>query len=367
MRGVAALLVVICHARIVLRGTPYEAFAEHALSPGALGVDLFFMISGFIMVYATRDSDGSCSYISRFLLKRLIRIWPVYVTAILIALILPSNHITLIAAHTDGMAIIKSMLFLPIDGQKPPFFNIPYGIGWTLNFEVYFYLVFAASMLLRKYRWVALTAWFIVTLIGLPLIHSGHAGLAVMQTYGFKNAYVVEVTNPIIWEFLVGVAIGLLYLTPIKISSRTINLVLVACTVIFAFWYDFSWRGNFNGLAQWGLPLVPMFLSISVASKSVCLRIPKMVTGVGKISYSLYLFHPISITLVCWGLTLTGLEHLIATWGCAVAIVPCAIAIAYVANRFLEDGLSGWIKKKLLPLSDRLPQTKSSSTSGSLP
>lgn len=43
LRGIAALLVVICHARVVLRGTPWEAFAERSMTPGALGVDLFFI------------------------------------------------------------------------------------------------------------------------------------------------------------------------------------------------------------------------------------------------------------------------------------------------------------------------------------
>ncbi|WP_207215862.1 acyltransferase family protein [Pseudolysobacter antarcticus] len=61
LRGVAALLVVLTHARYALLGTDSFPLAQQIFLPGAMGVDLFFIISGFIMCYSTATSDGSLS------------------------------------------------------------------------------------------------------------------------------------------------------------------------------------------------------------------------------------------------------------------------------------------------------------------
>jgi exopolysaccharide production protein ExoZ len=59
LRGVAALLVVFAHSYYFLQGTEYDALARSILLPGAMGVDIFFLISGFIMTLTTRQNDGS--------------------------------------------------------------------------------------------------------------------------------------------------------------------------------------------------------------------------------------------------------------------------------------------------------------------
>src|ERR1041385_6447525 len=84
LRGIAALLVVFTHARYYLSKTPSWDMAEALFRPGAFGVDLFFLISGFIMVYTTTDADGSFGYSVRFWIKRISRIWPVYVVLAII-------------------------------------------------------------------------------------------------------------------------------------------------------------------------------------------------------------------------------------------------------------------------------------------
>ena len=64
LRGIAAMLVVLCHAADYLRDSPSYPLIESALLPGAMGVDLFFIISGFIMMLTTRDCYGSGRHVA---------------------------------------------------------------------------------------------------------------------------------------------------------------------------------------------------------------------------------------------------------------------------------------------------------------
>lgn len=362
LRGIAALLVVICHARVVLRGTPYEAFAERAMTPGALGVDLFFMISGFIMTYTTAHNDGSIRYTAAFLIKRLARIWPVYVAAVIANLMLSPTHFGIVLSSWDlSRLYLKSLMFLPNDATKPPFFDMPYAVGWTLNFEIYFYLVFAVSLLFGKLRWVALAVWFIFTLIILPIHMTGHAGLNIQVTNGFSRAYFVMVTNPIIWEFAIGAAIGLLYNSDIALPKSVATYALLAASITFALWYDFSWHGTFNGLDQWGVPLPFMLIVMALASKRIELKVPRMLVWLGGVSYSLYLFHPIAADGLEMAILTAGHAGFIHTWWGSLSIILFAVAVAYVANKLFEEGLSKWVRKWLLHLLDlfnRHPEIK---------
>ncbi|WP_321887438.1 acyltransferase family protein [Paraburkholderia bannensis] len=349
LRGIAALLVVICHARIVLRGTHWEPFSERALTPGALGVDLFFMISGFIMVHTTRQSDSSLRYTAAFLIKRFTRIWPVYVVAIIASLIIsPPNLASASSLWSVIEPYIKQLLFIPVSANRPPFFSMPYDIGWTLNFEVYFYLVFGISLLFGRFRWTLLALWFALTLIAAPLYMSGHAGLDIQRTNGFSHAWLVMISNPIIWEFAVGVAIGLLYHSELALPRHPLTYCLLVGTTTFAVWYDFSWHGTFNGLDQWGAPLIPMLIAFALASKNIDFVIPASLLRLGAVSYSLYLFHPIASKGLRMLMAAVGLGSLIPTWWCTLAVIVFAIIVAALSHRILERGLSGWLRKRLV-------------------
>lgn len=75
LRGLAAFMVVMVHSRSVLMDTAVgRGAADHVLLPMAMGVDLFFIISGFLMVWTTRDFDGTKIYVGKFLVKRFARI-----------------------------------------------------------------------------------------------------------------------------------------------------------------------------------------------------------------------------------------------------------------------------------------------------
>ena len=212
LRGIAALLVVLYHGAHFVN-SQYPGVGNILFEPaGPMGVVLFFIISGFIMVHTTLRIQGSFSEVIVFLIKRFARIWPVYAVATLAYIFIRFGLADFLQGEDAMEKLTKSLLFLPLGGDTGPHFGDPLlNVGWTLNYEIYFYIVFGLSMFFRRWRWWALTAWLAATLVLLPWALGGNVTLDTVTDYGFANNYVQLMTSPIIWQFFAGVVIGLIY------------------------------------------------------------------------------------------------------------------------------------------------------------
>ena len=159
LRGIAAVGVVFYHTAFLLPGNVHTDFS---------GVSIFFVISGFIMCFITRQSAED------FLPKRIIRIVPMYwlctiafvvINHRLFKLFKPSTWTT---DTTLAIDIPQSLLFLP--SEKAPLL----GVGWTLNFEIYFYLVFAVALWINRRFAPLIAAAFIYAVFTLDSIGYGN-------------------------------------------------------------------------------------------------------------------------------------------------------------------------------------------------
>lgn len=163
LRFVAAGSVLLTHSAdlLVPHTSPFFRI------PWAGGVDLFFVISGFIMTWLTTGWFGQPHVAGRFLLQRAIRIVPPYwffTTLMVGAVLLASSHVkntTLGAAQ-----IATSYAFIPwprpVDGRLNPLLSQ----GWTLNYEVFFYAAFSATLLLKNGL-----RWLVLAFIALAVLH----------------------------------------------------------------------------------------------------------------------------------------------------------------------------------------------------
>ncbi len=278
LRALAALFVVYFHTAV------YDARFAWPLPRGfgAGGVDMFFVISGFIMmmVTATRPTTPSS-----FLRRRVLRIVPLYwgvtLAVAVLALVYPTAMLEnmLTAPH-----LILSMLFLPhanpLTGAITPFFKI----GWTLNYEMYFYVLFSVFLYLRSpaSRLAALAGYAAcVSLIFLATDPKA----AILRVY----------LNPIIFEFVLGAAIGYLHLGGyfVRLGSGIALAVCAAGLVaLLAFPVDDSSR-----LLLQGVPAAALLCGL-LALEARC-RLPRIgwLLLLGDASYSMYLVHPIVETL----------------------------------------------------------------------
>jgi exopolysaccharide production protein ExoZ len=153
LRAVAALMVVMFHARLSVKGSEgWPAF-------GAAGVDIFFIISGFVMAHTMRHLAPSSSLPQRlteagdFVRKRLARVVPLY----WVALMWTARRD--IAQGTVNLDLLKDIAFVPHPNTSYPDQLWPMMIqGWTLNYEMFFYALFALSMLFGRPRTIVLLA-----------------------------------------------------------------------------------------------------------------------------------------------------------------------------------------------------------------
>ncbi len=347
LRGIAALMVVATHARYYLDGTPWQSFAERYVKAGAQGVDLFFLVSGFIMVYTTARADGSRRYPAGFLAKRFARIWPVYAVMNLVNLALQAAW----GAHVSSVGdVATSLAFLPITTTSPPQLDLPIPVGWTLNFEFYFYLVFGLSLLAGRFRWLAFFGWMLATLVLLPLALTGSVSLHADHDYAIGIRYIDQNVNPIIWDFVAGVAIGLLYVSRLRIRSRGLSLALIVLAFAMACWWSFSGIATLHGMAQWGLPLALLFAALALAFKDREPHVPRALVWLGGVSYSLYLLHLFVFGAVDHLMDYLGLEAMTHSMAFVLLVIPLPLVYAGISRRYLEDGLGVWVRKKLVGL-----------------
>jgi exopolysaccharide production protein ExoZ len=355
LRGIAAAMVVLWHASRYLPSNGPGSIAQFLQPGAAMGVDLFFLISGFIMVHTTRDSDGSPAYVAGFLVKRIARIWPLWAIALAVAIVIQMDP-GFITEPAKRIWSLRSLVFLPTPGvtaDVPPIFGAPVlGVGWTLNYEMYFYAFFGASMLFGRWRWAALFAWVVATVLLLPLLGGRLAGLrdwwdffSCDRYYHYPIHYLNLVSSPLILLFVVGALIGLLYharLPPLR--SRMLPAALAGIVVLLvAMQFVFAFR-PYHGVLQWGLSLIPLLLACALASKWVEIAVPAWLRYLGDISFSLYLWHPIMLAIVFAAFRGHGQSRGMM-WIAIVVAVVAAFAIAAVSHRFIERGLSDSLRR----------------------
>ena len=138
LRGLAALAVVFFHTGFTFNCGVRTDF---------MAVSVFFVISGFIMTYITREGGGDAG---RFLIQRLIRIVPLYWLCTLVFLVFATSVVRGQTWQDLSLEnVIKSLLFIPYlnsVGEPQPLLSV----GWTLNFEMFFYLIFAAMLIVTR-------------------------------------------------------------------------------------------------------------------------------------------------------------------------------------------------------------------------
>lgn len=272
LRGISALLVCCFHFSAYLN---FEGFplGDILFRRGSIGVSIFFVISGFIMAFTTLKKDFSINTTKEIVLfykRRIIRIVPLYFLLSAAWMIIGGS--LMLYFHGEGFKrFIHSVFFLPQKNTFPVLY-----LGWSLNYEMFFYLIFGLSLLFRKARYIFIIAFFTLSYI---------TGLM----YPPSSAYLQMVTSPMNLYFVIGImfalllnkisvnrnwatvlsSIGILSFTAILFNiihvSDTLWILLIVSLLVFSFLlfdYTFHFKGN------------------------------RFLIFLGDISYSLYLSHP---------------------------------------------------------------------------
>jgi exopolysaccharide production protein ExoZ len=275
LRAVAALLVVLLHA--------FETWGERVdpVAPGvswdngAAGVDIFFIISGFVMVISSRrlvDRPGAWLI---FLRHRVVRIVPLYwllTTAKIVAVMVLGGVV--LRTSLDFNFVAGSYLFLPVTDSAGHFRPI-LPVGWTLTYEFLFYLFFAAALALRVD-----VLRVIIPGLGMFAI----AGLARTETW---PAWTI-LFDTIVVEFVFGVVLAKWTLLGFRLPTAIAGiLVLVGFVSILIL----PMISENTRVLTWGIPAFAIVTGAVSLEPLVAPALPRWLLTLGDASYSIYLSH----------------------------------------------------------------------------
>jgi exopolysaccharide production protein ExoZ len=286
LRAMAAGLVVIFHARAF--AYPYQE--KYGLAPaflcdfkilhllGGFGVDLFFVISGFVMTYIMWNEPRSAKSIWPFLKRRLMRIIPIYwfYTFFLVALGL---SLPKLFTETIDLATVLRSLFLipytPVGANPAPIL----AVGWTLSFEMYFYALVAIGMFIpRRTFIIALGVYFTVWALTPLFVKSSSAIFGVAS-------------NLLVFEFYFGMLICAAFMSRGSFNkilgwcALTLGIVMLALETYFLE-PPFSSRG-----LVWGLPASCIVIWFISRERNGSFMRFSLWQALGASSYTLYLTH----------------------------------------------------------------------------
>lgn len=272
-------MVVYFHVQCMLSECGLGAFASNA---GAAGVEVFFVISGFVMFYSWYDKFQLKNSTWSFIYRRLKRILPAYylftTIAVLILVFLPKLYGEL--RFTLDHTVFSYLLILSDNNTGKP--GTVVGVGWTLVYEGYFYLLF--SILLNFSRKLLIPC---LTMIFL-------AGLLFRQFFGTPFSALIVGTNPILFVFLLGCILGYL----VKKGFALNKYIAVLSIVCGAIWIYNSGNAQVVGgefdpsrLFAFGIPSFLIVAGGVSLEKEIKMRRLKGILLLGDSSYSLYLSH----------------------------------------------------------------------------
>ncbi|RRV28580.1 acyltransferase [Pseudomonas sp. o96-267] len=300
LRALAAWVVVFHHVMQVFFDFQADSFVGRLFAErGAVGVDIFFVISGLVIYLSTQ---GKRITPWRFMLNRALRIVPAYwLYSLMAALIIAFANPVMPVQEFDMHHLLLSLFFIP--AENPGGFGLypTLNVGWTLNYEMFFYLLFALTFIFTE----RLRLVFIVLSLAV-------FGLLATQPW-MSDFY----RNSIVYEFVFGMGLGVIYTRGWIRQGFWLPLLVIAASLLTIYHFDNSMR-----LLHWGVPSA-LIVAACIAMEP-CFRGNRLLNHMGDCSYSVYLLHVIVLSLGWYLQARLGLAP-------ALVIAACIPVIALAA------------------------------------
>ena len=284
LRGAAVLIIIALHVMITEKKYSVdERFLSDHLMLFGCGVDLFFVISGFIMTTISFSQFQQPGGVSRFIYNRVSRIYPLYWVYSACALAVYFVKPTMVNdAHGHQVNILASLFLLP--QEREPLIQV----GWTLVYEVYFYLTFSLMLLTKERHFIKLLLlWGGLGALGNFLCRQ-------VLDVGFVPALFL-IFSPFIFEFIGGCLIAkAIHSGHRRYGGAAVLAGLLWFVVVAGPYYRELWEfpSGWFRVFFFGVPAIAVIYgAVALEFSSGKVLLPQL-RGVGDASYSLYLSHP---------------------------------------------------------------------------
>jgi exopolysaccharide production protein ExoZ len=311
LRAIAAISVIFAHLS-----------ALHVTwQMGVIGVDIFFALSGFVMVLSTRSLRYRANAASIFLCRRFIRIVPMYwLFTGLVILHEARGH-----QFFHASVIIHSLLFIPAWQGAPLEHYFPIlAVGWTLVFEVFFYLCFAICLKVRISPFLLAPLFIVLSFVGLH--------------HQIQSIALLSIFNYLLLEFILGMVFAWLYLHQRILPWKVALVLCLGCITCFFVRpilsdavHKFVWA-----------PAAMLFVYACLSFERYLVgNMPRVIEILGDASYSIYLSHQ---QFVLYAFS----EHFPKLHGktylfCLFEIIVCCI-VGVIVHYAVERPILAWFK-----------------------
>lgn len=322
MRAIAAIMVVLHHS--AWKGAQYSSDPLHWFHVGPIGVDLFFIISGYIMCHTINRKSTT---FKNFMFARVKRIIPLYWFLSLISLVVYLVFPEKINSSGGDTNVIYSFMLFPSEDK----FLIQN--GWTLSYEFYFYFIFAFCLgIISRYKFL------------LPI-----ASISILCSVNFlfkPDKHIVDfLTSPLLLEFAFGMLAFLLF-RGYRISTRVgISLLIISLTLLVLI---NNYDPDFSRVVLGGIPALLFFISMLSFEKFFMMHVPNIYSilfkEIGNSSYSLYLVHPFFLVLGSVGLGQLGLSEF--GYSFVTLLFIGSIVTGHLCYLYIEKPLLYFFRKK---------------------
>jgi len=296
----------------------------HFLYMGVVGVDLFFLISGFVMTHVALSGARGGPAARRFIYNRAARIYPVYWAVTLLLMILYAGKLYFFDEATPFPNPLATFLLTPSNYYP----LVP--VGWTLVHEMYFYVVFALFVFWSAPKLSQLLAGWAALILAALFFGAFSA-----------NAWTKIAFNPLTFEFIAGAVIALMMrrsVTQLAGPAIIAGIALFAVEVLF-----FADRLYPSVMGQFALraaiftpPFALILYGAAALERTGASPAPKWLRRTGDASYSLYLIHvPIFLVvgkLISIAVPDTRLDNTLLI----AAFAVCALAAGFALHHFVE-------------------------------
>lgn len=319
VRAAAALLVVICHSAYTVAPI-WPSSAPFMTALGFTGVDLFFVVSGFVVTKVGGIAPLGAVRARAFLVKRVLRIYPIYWVAFAVTLA-ASLFFPVLRQLGEGKSIALSFFLLTPN-------NSTISVGWTLAYEMYFYILVALVIAIGRNFWGYMSTLAAVYIFAI-----------VVWQLAFGTS--IFFLNPIIIDFFLGFAVASLCRGRVG-ETFVFSSVLVAVGVALLalgthqMSLDDPWKHS--GLRPYYLGFPSAILLFGLVRMEQYWRAPNFLAKFGDASYSIYLWHfQFIVTIGIWA---TGAFMWRYPLSNLVVTVMVSIAIGILSFKFIEKPLS---------------------------
>ncbi|WP_214350562.1 acyltransferase family protein [Pseudomonas congelans] len=328
LRGVAVLGVVLFHMMSVeSKFSGGDILLPPWLDFFQLGVDLFFVISGFVMVIVSRGRFQSAPEAQRFLFNRVSRIYPTYWLYFFITLAVYLLQPGMVNSGHGSSNLIMSFLLLPNDKV------LLVMVAWSLLFELWFYVVFSGFLLFRERNLpFLLGAWSLIIVV--------FNTLADWQDY---SPAVKIILHPYALEFVLGAALALFFYgrhsarVPTAAVWLLLGVALMAAVPLIGNYRLYESQGLLRMLMVGGTFGV-LVVTLALLERRRQLLVPAFLVAVGDMSYTIYLSHLLVLGVIgrVWSLVGAWPESYLDNLFFALLMMAAAVCYGWVGYRCFE-------------------------------